>query len=806
MRTLLADFRYALRVLVRTPSFALAVVAVLALGIGANTAIFSIVNAVLLRPLPYGEPDRLVRLFHVPPQAAFPGMPTFSVSAANFYDWQRSARQFEGMAIYRGRQFVLAGTGGGSPQTVIAGAVGAGFFEIVRTPPLLGRSFLPEEDAPGSRVAIVSNGFWKNRLGAASDAVGRTLTLDGESYTIVGVMPASFTIASWSAASRDIWVPLGYTEERKANRDNHNDAVIARLKPGVTVAQAKAEMEAISVELERQYPQTNAGWGATVIPMQELIVGDIRMSLLMLVGAVALVLLIACANVGNLLFARALGRRKEIAIRSALGAGRARVFQQLLIEALVLAMAGGAAGLLVARAGLTAASRLLANQLPRADEVSIDGRVLLFVIASSILTALLAGALPAIRAGRTDLNDALKEGGRSDAGTVGIRTRRLLIVCEVALSVVLLMGAGVMIRSLVALRSVDAGFDPRNVLTMYVRLPQTRYTTPAQMSSFFDTALQRLRALPGVEFAGAIDDLPLQGGSVQPLVIEGKTELLPRDQPTVEVRKITPGYLRAMRIPLLRGRDVAENDVEVMLVSRSAAKLLWGDVDPIGRHATLPLQSKTVVKEVIGIVGDVKQNELSGSAPPSVYEFTRERDLNGFSLVMRTSVPPASIGQAAAGVIRAIDPQQPVEDIRPMPEVVDETLTSQRFSALLLAIFAGVALALASVGIYSVLSYIVRGRSREIGIRTALGARTGDVVRMVLREGMTPALIGIAAGAVAALGAARVLEKLVFGVSASDPVTLGGVAGTLATVALVASLLPAYRASRLDPLQVLRAE
>jgi len=364
----------------------------------------------------------------------------------------------------------------------------------------------------------------------------------------------------------------------------------------------------------------------------------------------------------------------------------------------------------------------------------------------------------------------------------------------------------VMIRSLVALRSVDAGFDPRNVLTMYVRLPQTRYTTPAQMSTFFATALQRLRALPGVEFAGAIDDLPLQGGSVQPLVIEGKTELLPRDQPTVEVRKITPGYLRAMRIPLVRGRDVAENDVEVMLVSRSAAKLLWGDVDPIGRHATLPLQSKTVVKEVIGIVGDVKQTELSGSAPPSVYEFTRERDLDGASLVMRTSVPPASLGQAAAGVIRAIDPQQPVEDIRPMQDVIDETLTSQRFSALLLAVFAGVALALASVGIYSVLSYIVRGRSREIGIRTALGARTVDVVGMVVREGMTPAFIGIAAGAVAALGAARVLEKLVFGVSASDPVTLAGVAGTLATVALVASLLPAYRASRLDPLKVLRAE
>ena len=806
MRTLLADFRYALRVLVRTPSFALAVVAVLALGIGANTAIFSIVNAVLLRPLPFEEPDRLVRIFHVPPQATFPGQATFSVSPANFYDWQRSARLFDAMAIYRFRQFTLAATGGGNPQTLIAGAVGNGFFEIVRTPPQLGRVFRPEEDVPGNHVVIISNGFWKTRLGAAPDAVGRTISLDGEAYTVVGVMPASFSIASWGITARDLWVPLAHTDVQKAVRDNHNEQVVARLKPGVILSQAKGEMEAISVELERQYPQANAGWGATVIPLQELIVGDIRMSLVMLVAAVSLVLLIACANVGNLLFARALGRRKEIAIRSALGAGRGRVFQQLLIEALVLAIAGGAAGLLIARASLTAGSRLLANQIPRADEVTIDGRVLLFVIAASILTALLAGALPAIRAGRTDLNDALKEGGRSDAGTVGIRTRRVLIVCEVALSVVLLMGAGVMVRSLLALRSVDAGYDPHNVLTMYVRLPQTRYTTPAQMSTFFETALQRLRALPGVEFAGAIDDLPSQGGSVQPLVIEGKTELLPRDQPTVDVRKITPGYLRAMRIPLLRGRDVADNDVEAMLVSRSAAKLLWGDVDPVGRRATLPLQSKTVVKEVVGIVGDVKQEELSGAIAPTVYEFSRERDLNGFSLVMRTSVPPASLGQAAAGVIRAIDPQQPVEDIRPMQDVLDETLASQRFSALLLAIFAGVALVLASIGIYSVLSYIVRGRSREIGIRTALGARTGDVVRLVLFEGMVPALVGILAGAVVAFASARLLEKLVFGVSATDPLTLAAVAGTLATVALAASLLPAYRAARLDPLKVLRAE
>ena len=802
VRTLLADFRYALRVLSRAPSFSLAVVGVLALGIGANTAIFTIVNAVLLRPLPFEQPDQVVRLFHIPPQDTFPRMATFSVSPANFYDWKRDARLFEGMAIYRFRQFAL--TGGGQAKAVVAGTVGADFFQVVRTQPALGRVFLAEEDSPGrSHVAILSDGFWKAQFGGSSDIIGRTLTLDREPYTIVGVMPPEFSVTAWAVTARDIWVPLAYTDAARAVRENHNAQVVARLKPGVDVAQARSEMNVISTRLEREFPKENAGWGATVIPLQELIVGDIRMSLVMLLGAVALVLLIACANVGNLLFARVLARRKEIAIRAALGAGRARVFQQLLVEALLLALAGGAIGLLVAQGSLEAAAALLADQLPRAEEISVDLRVLLFVAGASLLTGILAGALPALRAGRTDLNDSLKEGGRQD-GAVGIRTRRLLIVCEVALSLVLLMGAAVMLRSLASLRGVDAGFDPRNVLTMNVSLPETRYAASAQTTAFFETALQRIRALPGVRSAGAIDDLPLLGGSVQPIVREGQPELLPRDQPTVEVRKITPGYLRAMTIPVLRGRDVTEKDREVLLVSRAAATLLWGDEDPIGRRVLLPLQSRTLLKEVIGIVGDVKQGQLAETAAPTVYEYTLEHASRGQTLVLRTSVPPLSLAQSAAGVVRAIDPELPVEDIRTMEAVIEETLTSQRFSALLLGLFASVALALASVGIYSVLSYIVRGRTREIGIRTALGARTVDVLRLVVVEGMTPALIGICAGTVAALGSARILKRLVFGISASDPLTLAAVAGTLAIVALFASLVPAYRASRVDPLAALR--
>ncbi len=539
MRTLAADVRYATRVLIRTPSFTLAVIAVLALGIGANTAIFSIVNTVLLRPLPFEEPDRLVRLLHVPPQDAFPGIKTFPLSPANFYDWQRSARQFDGMAIYRFRSFVM--TGGAGAQEVVAAAVGTGFFEVVRAKPALGRVFMPEEDSQGQhRVVILSDGFWKRQFGAAPDVVGRTLRLDGEPYSVVGVMPPAFTVEAWGATAQDLWVPLAYSAEDRAVRENHNAQAIARLRPGVTAKQATTELEEISRQLEAAYPKDNAGWSATVIPLHELVVRDVRSSLVIVLAAVALVLLIACANVGNLLFARALGRRKEIAIRSALGAGRGRVFQQLLVEALLLGALGGAVGLLLADFGLSTGARLLAGQLPRADELSIDGRVLLFALAASLVTGVLAGALPALRAGRADLVEALKEGGRNDSA-IGIRTRQILIVGEVALSLVLLMGAAVMVRSLLELRYAETGFEPRNVLTLRVSLPDTKYDTAAKFITFFNSALDRIRALPGVETAGAIDDLPLLGGSQQPIVPEGRAELLPKDQPTVAVRKVTPG-------------------------------------------------------------------------------------------------------------------------------------------------------------------------------------------------------------------------------------------------------------------------
>jgi putative ABC transport system permease protein len=802
MRTLLADVRLALRVFVRTPGFAFAAIGVLALGIGANTAIFSLVNTVLLRPLPFDEPDSIVRVFHVPPQATFPNTPRFPLSPANFYDWQAAAKKFEAMALFRFREFVL--TGQGEAATMTAGALGPGFLRIIRVQPALGRDFLPEEDEPGrGRVVILSDRFWRTNLGARTNVIGEQLTLNDMAYTIVGVMPPSFRVRAFGITNRAIYVPLALSAEDRAVRENHNLAAVARLKPGVDAAQATAELEVIARRLEQEYPQENAGWGATVITLRDVIVGDIRLSLLMLLGAVALVLLIACANVGNLLLARALSRRKELAIRAALGAGRGRVFRQLLVEAIVLAGAGGVAGTLLAYALLRTAAVTLAGQIPRADELTIDTTVLLFVVAVSVVTGVLAGALPALRAGRSDLNNALREGGRHD-GVVGLRTRHALVVCEVALSVVLLMGAAVMLRSLMALATVDAGFNADNVLTMRVSLPERRFPEPARVRAYFDEAMRRLKALPGVQAAGAIDNLPLFGGSVQPVVLEGRAELLPRDQPTAEVRKILPGYLASMRIPVLRGRDVADNDQDVLLVSRGAAKLLWGDENPIGRRITLPLQSRTLHKTVIGIVGDVKQGELADSAQPTVYEFSRDHEFRFLFMTMRTSMPLESSSAAAVAAVRGIDPQQPVEDVRALQARVDETLTSRRFSASLFGLFAALALALAAVGIYSVLSYIVRGRRREIGIRTALGASTRDVLRLFVVEGMKPALTGIVIGAAAALASATLLNRLAFGVSASDPITLMAVAAALGVIALAASFLPAWRASRLPPLKVLR--
>jgi predicted permease len=807
MSSLFADLKLAARTLRRSPSFTIAAASVMALGIAANTAMFGLVNTVLLRPLPFKDPARLVRLFHIPPQKTFPGIPRFPLSPANFYDWQKSARSFDAMALYAFRPFTL--TGVGNPSAALAAAMGPGFFDIVGTPPLIGRTFRDADDAPGGpKIVIVSEGFWRGKLGADPGVLSRTLVLGGEPHQIVGVMPAAFSAKAWGATSVDLWVPLAHTPEKRLVRDNHNEQAIARLKPGVTLAEAQAELSGIAARLEAAYPQENAGWGAVIVPLNELIVSDIRTTLMLLVVAVGLLLLIACANVGNLIFTRAIGRQKEIAVRSALGAARSRVFQQLIVESMLVAFVGGVIGLAVSYGVLAAGKTMLADQLPRADELSLDWRVVLFAIGVSALTGLIAGGIPAFRASRTNLNENLKESGRHDSTAAGLRTRRVLIVAEIALSLMLLMGAGIMMRSLLALRHADAGINASNVLTMRVALPAAKYKEPERRSAFFDQTLDEIRALPGVEAAGGIDDLPTQNGSVQPLVPAGSAVQLPKDQPTVEVRTITPGYLRAMAIPVLAGRDVAAGDIDVMLVSESAAKLLWKNASPVGTRASFPLMStpdKPFTREIIGVVGDVKQGELSEAAQPTVYHYTKVREWSSLALVVRTKVPPMSIAKAAAGVVLARDPDQPVEEIKTMEAVLDDQLASRRFSARLLGLFAGLAMALASIGIYTVLGYIVRGRSREISIRSALGARTADVVRMVVAEGMTPALIGIGLGIAGSFATSTLLERMVFGISPSDPWTMAAVAAGLALVALVASVVPALRAARVDPASVLRS-
>ena len=806
------DLRFGVRTVAKSPGFAAVAIITLALGIGANTAIFSVVNAVLLRPLPYPEAARIVQVWHVPPPKSFPGMTRFAVSPANYLDWRSQNHVFEGIEIYGFGAFNF--TNGDRPEVVQAARVAADFFSVLRVQPMMGRIFAPEEDQSGhSDVVILAHAFWQSRFGANRDIIGQTVALNGNKYTVVGVMPPSFQFpappdAQWNP---QIFAPLGWTDKDRAVRGNHNYLVVARLRSGVELRQAQAEMNAISSRLEQQYPEDDKGWGAVLVPLREQLVGDVRPALLVLLGAVAFVLLIACANVANLLLARTLARRKEIAIRTALGAGRGRVLQQVLSETLLLSLAGGALGLLLARFGIDLIVHFLAARLPRSSEIGLDALVLTFTLVISVFSGLVAGLVPALRLTRTDVNQALKEGlGRTSADSGGQRTRRVLVVTEVALSLVLLIGAGLMIRSLWMLRRVDPGFDPHNVLTMFIPLPQTKYVKPVQQLEFFDQLLQRVRALPGVESAGATDALPLMGGSTQPVTIEGQPIVPMSEQPEVAVRRITPGYLRTMRVPLQRGRDFNEGDTldrpAVVLISKSMAEQFWPKEDPIGKHLTLTFFRDTR-REVVGIVGDVKQDGLEVDRPiETVYGPVAKNPGPWMSLVVRTAGKPASLVSAVTGAVREVDREQPVVDVATMEEILGNSFSQRRFTMLLLAAFAGLALLLAAIGIYGVLSYAVRRRVQEIGIRVALGAQQADVLRLVVGQGLRLTLAGLAIGVVIALGLTRLLTGMLFSVKPTDPLTFVAVAALLCSIALLACYLPARRATRVDPVVALRYE
>jgi len=813
------DFRYGWRALRKSPAFTAVALLVLALGIGANTAIFSVVNAVLLRPLPFDQPDRLVMLYHIPPQALFPGMSLFSVSPANFFDWRAQAHCFQGMSAFGFGRYTL--TGKGQPEAIRTVGVTHGFFSVLHAEPLLGRVFAEGEDQAGrDHEVVLSYDLWRTHFGANPAIVGQNIQLNDEAYTVIGVMPQGFEFPLDPGYVPQMWKPQNWTAEERAVRDDHNYDVIARLKPGVTLAQAKAELSTISGRLAQEYPKDDKGWGATAIPLRDDLVGDVRSPLLILLGAVAFVLLIACANIANLVLAKTISRRKEVAIRSALGASRRRLLQQVLAETLILAVAGGAVGLIFARFGTAFIVKFMGEQLPRSGAIGLDGWVLAFALGISLVTGILAGLLPAWRLTKEDVSEALKQSaGRTASESGGARTRSMLVVAEVALSLMLLVGAGLLIRTLWSLRNVNPGFDANHVVTMNVSIPSTKFAQPEQQVNFFNRVLERVRALPGVQSAGVIDALPLTGGgSHQPVQIEGQPVVPMSDQPEIDVRLISPGYRSAMHIPLLRGRDFNESDVAgrpgAALISQSMAKQFWPNEDPIGKRLTIYFFPETT-REVVGVVADVKDDALSQTRSASMLYVPLAQvsvphgeswQSFGMTLVVRTHTDPLSAVSAITNAVHEVDPEVPLLNIKTMQETVDESLLQQRFTMSLLVAFAGLAMLLAAVGIYSVLSYAVRLRVREIGIRLALGAQIRDVLRMVILEGMKPTLLGVVIGLAGALALGRVLSSVIYGVSARDLATFSTVALVMIVVGLLASTLPAYRATRVDPMKTLREE
>ncbi|MBZ5538651.1 MAG: ABC transporter permease [Acidobacteriia bacterium] len=806
LENLFQDLRFGLRMLGKYPGFTAVALLVLALGIGANTAIFSVVNAVLLRPLPFHDPGQLFLVWHVPPQKSFPGTSTFSVSPANYLDWQKQNHVFDKMAALGLRRFNLSGRG--EPESVAGSKVAADFFTLLGVQADLGRTFISEDDQPGhGNVVVVSYAFWQSHFGGNPNILGQTLRLDNRSYAVIGVMPPKFEFPFQT----QLWAPLAWSDKDRAVRGIHNYIVMARLKTGVDVKKAQAELDTISSRLAQQYPTDNAGWGAVVLPLRDQLVGQVQPALLVLLGAVAFVLLIACTNVANLTLAKALGRRKEIAIRTALGAGRGRVLRQVLSETVLLSLLGGALALALAHYGVVAIASFLSGQLPLSVEIGLDIWVLAFTLGISILTGIIAGVTPAWHLTKTNLNDSLKEGlGRTDTVSGG-RMRSVLVVSQIALSLVLLIGAGLMIRTLWLLRAVDPGFDPHNVLTMPLAISETKYPKISQQTAFFNTVLERVRGLPGLETVGQIDYLPLQGGSTQPVAVEGQPVVPMADQPEVAVRLITPGYLRALRIPLLEGRDFTDADKadsqRVLLVSESFARRFWPKQDPIGKQVTLTFYPG-VLREVVGVVGDVKQNglDVTRTVETVYHPMAQNPETTRMVLAVRTASRPTSLVSAVTRAVHEVDPDEPIVNVATMDDIVNQSLLQQRLSMFLLAAFAGLALLLAAVGIYGVQSYAVRQRVQEIGIRMTLGAQQGDVFRLIVGQGLKLAVVGIGIGLAAAFALTRLMARLLFGLSATDPLTFGGVAFLLMIIAVMACYLPARRATRVDPLVALRYE
>ncbi len=799
---MLQDIRYALRSLRHHPVFTLTAVLTLALGIGANTAIFSAVNSVLLRPLPYPEPDRLVTIwgFH-------PSIGRESASLPDFLDWRRDARSFSGMMAWANTQFTVTGTG--EPEVVNGALVTVNYFRVLGARVPVGRDFRQEEERSGAgRVAVLSDGYWQREFGGRADAIGRRIILGGQPYTIVGVGAVGPALPD----PVDVWAPL--TTDTVQGRRNDFLQVIGRLAPGVDLRHAEDEMTTIARRLEREYPNSNAGWGINLVGLQERIVGEVRPSLLVFMGAVGLVLLIACANVANLMLARVASREREVTIRAALGASRRRLVRQLLTESVLLALAGGALGLAVAVWGVSGFRALAPGALPRLDEIEVNGGALAFALALSLATGLLFGVVPAMRILRYDLRAGLTEGGRTLAGPRSAgRTRSALVLAEVALASVLLVGAALLLTSFVRLQRTDPGFTSHGVLTARVTLPRSRYDDPERQVAFADALLDRVRPLPGVAVAAVGSDAPIgDGPPYWSFSVAGVDQPPPEVVQDAVIYRATPDYFRAFKLPLVRGRWFEAADrgdaAPVALVSEALARRYWPSGDPVGARITFgdPADSTSVWMTIVGVVGDVRQDGAMSPAYPQIYVPFAQLSSRSMLVVLRTAGDPLALAPAVKQALAAVDPSLALGRVATMDDRVADTLARPRVNALLLAGFAASALMLAALGIYGVIAYSMIQRTRELGIRMALGARAEDVLRLVLRQGMAPVLAGLALGLGGAAVASRVLRGLLYGVASTDPATYLAVAVFLSAVALVASYLPARKASLADPVDALREE
>jgi putative ABC transport system permease protein len=794
---LFQDIRYGLRTLVKQPTFTAAAVLTLALGIGANTAMFSTINAVLLRQLPYENPDRLVTVWQTNPQK---GIDQTTVSAPTFAHWRDENNVFEQLAVYDIDSLVLSGSG--EPERLPSAQVSPNFFSLLGVQTVAGRAFTPEENQPGrNRVVILSHGLWQRRFNADPGVVGRTLTLTNAAYTVVGVLPPDFRFID----KADLWSPLPSDDERQNCGSCHFFTVVGRLKQGVTPVQAQAEMAVLSSRLQQQ-----EATGVKVIPLRDYLVAGVRSSLLILLGAVVFVLLIACANVSNLLLARAGMRQKEFSVRTALGATRRRLARQLLTESVMLSLLGGGLGLILAYWFVGAITALLPEGMLR-DEIVLDSKVLGFTLLLSLLTGIAFGLIPAVKASKAEFNELLKDSMRGSTGGVRhARTRRLLIISEVALSVMLLVGAGLMIKSFLLLQKTSPGFNPDNLLTARVFLNATNYPAPHQKAAFFQRVLQEVGTIPGVKSAGAVTSLPLGGSSMSfRFAVEGEAAPAPGEQRQAQYRAVSPNYFHTMGIPLTGGRDFTESDAAdapgVVIINETMARRLFPDGGALGKRLTITY-GKPTPRVVVGVVGDVKHLRLDEGPKPEMYVPSSQNPWPFMTLVMRTTVPPSSIVQSVRERVWSVDKNQPVDKILTADQILYEAVAQPRLYALLLGVFAAVAFILSAVGIYGVMSYLVSQRTHEIGVRMALGARPGDILKLVVRQGMTNVVIGVACGLILSLIVTRVLSSLLYGISATDPNTFIGVPLLLALVALLACLLPARRATKIDPTIALRYE